>query len=209
MQTGSREYIENNKQKVLAMLDKVKRDTTQLQEYLVSSTYFTDPASRANHANHPGGLAFHSMNVCRIALALNKLHKLGIDEDYIIISSLGHDLCKVNSYMLDSRWKKDDRGKWQSYLTYVSNPNLIQVSHGAESALILSKVFDINEIERQAICWHMGAYNQSSWDNNTMNNCMEHNKLVLLLQQADMASAYIYEEKFAVDAIPFLEEVEI
>ena len=58
------------------------------------------------------------------------------------------------------------------------------------------------EIEEQAICWHMGAFGQSQQENKAMGNAMYKNKLILLIQQADLASSAIFEQRFPVDQIP-------
>lgn len=50
----------------------------------------------------------------------------------------------------------------------------------------------------------MGAYGQSDSDNRAMSKATESNPLILLIQQADMASAFIYEDKFPMDQIPGL-----
>ena len=50
----------------------------------------------------------------------------------------------------------------------------------------------------------MGAYGQSQQENKAMGNAMYKNKLVLLIQQADLASSSIYEQSFPADQIPGL-----
>ena len=55
----------------------------------------------------------------------------------------------------------------------------------------------------------MGAYGLSERDCNQMNNSIKKYPLVLLIQQADMASAYFYEKEFPVDSIPGLNDLQI
>ena len=201
---GTPQFIENTKQEFLEFLDKVKREGIEdLKEYLINSSFFTCPASQYYHANYPGGLAWHSLNLTKIALSLNKMYRTDIPEESIIISGLCHDLCKIDNYKLETKWKKDENGRWVSYKTYGNN-NLPQCQHGSQSALIAARYIRLKEIEEQAICWHMGAFNQSVQENKAMGNAICKNHLILLIQQADMASSTIFENKFPADQIPGL-----
>lgn len=202
---GTQEFIEKTRSEYLELLGKVKREGIKdLEEYLLTSSFFTCPASQRSHANYPGGLAWHSLNLTKIALGLNKMYKTDIDEDSIIIAGLCHDLCKIDNYKIDVKWKKDDNGKWISYKTYGNN-NLAMCQHGPQSALIAARYIRLTIQEEQAICWHMGAYGQSDADNRAMGNATKSNPLILLIQQGDMASAFIYENTFPADQIPGLE----
>lgn len=113
-------------------------------------------------------------------------------------------MCKIGSYNIDNRWKKNNQGRWENYLTYCYNTNQIQCLHGTESALIASKYIKLTDEEQQAITYHMGAYSLSERDCNQMNNSIKKYPLVLLIQQADTASAYFYEKQFDIDKIPGL-----
>lgn len=199
---GTPEFIENTKQEYLTFLDKVERDGIEdLKNYLVNSDFFSCPASQYYHANYPGGLAWHSVNLTKIALGLNKIYKTNISEESIIISGLCHDLCKIGNYNIETKWKKDDKGKWVSYKTYGNN-NLPQCQHGPQSALIAARYIRLKEIEEQAICWHMGSFNQSTQENKVMGNAIGKNNLILIIQHADNASATIFEDRFPADQIP-------
>ena len=210
LEIGSKDFIEQNRKEVLEILSKVNREgMDEFIEFLNNSTFFSDPASSRYHANFPGGLAFHSYNLYKICSRLNKLFNRGISEESIIISAICHDLCKIGSYNIDNKWKKDSQGKWESYLTYCYNPNQVQCLHGTESALIASKYIKLTDEEQQAITYHMGAYGLSERDCNQMNNSIKKYPLVLLIQQSDMASAYFYEVQYDMDKIPGLNNLEI
>lgn len=201
---GTQEFIEKTKNEYLHYLDKILRaGICDLEKFLKESSFFTCPASQYSHANYPGGLAWHSLNLTKIALGLNKMYKTDIPEESIIVAGLFHDLCKIDNYKIDVKWKKDDKGKWVSYKTYGNN-NLPQCQHGPQSALIAARYIKLTIEEEQAICWHMGAYGQSDAENRAMSKATESNPLILLIQQADMASAFIYEDKFPADQIPGL-----
>lgn len=202
MKIGTPEFIIDTRDEFFSLLDKVKRDGIEdLKKYLSESGFFDHPASRYYHANYPGGLAWHSVNLTKLAMDLNKLYKTNIPEESIIIAGLCHDLCKIGNYTIEYKWKKDDQGKWVQYKTY-GHKNIPQCQHGPQSALIAARYIRLKEIEEQAICWHMGAYGQSQQENKAMGNAMYKNKLVLLIQQADLASSSIYEQSFPADQIP-------
>lgn len=204
LNVGSFEYMEFYKNKIINLLKSCNRDgISDLINFLESSDFFTAPASQYFHANHPSGLAFHSYSLYTIASAYNKMHKLDIPEESIIIASICHDLCKIGNYNLETKYKKDKNNKWQSYLTYGNN-NLSQCQHGPQSALMASRYIKLTEMEEQAICWHMSSYGQSDVDNRMMNKSMDKHPLVLIIQQADMASAHFYEKVYPVDQIPGL-----
>ena len=132
------------------------------------------------------------------------MFKLNLPEESIIIAGICHDLCKVGTYNLETKWQKDKNNKWQSYLTYV-NVTKPCCQHGPQSALIAARYIRLTEQEEQAICWHMGSYGQSEYENKVMNNSMKENHLILIIQQADMSSAYFYEKTFDKDKIPGLD----
>lgn len=201
---GTDIFIERTKTEYMGILNKVNREGIEdLKEFLSNSSFFTCPASQYSHANYPGGLAWHSVNLTKIALSLNKMYKTNISEESIIIAGLCHDLCKIDNYSIIDKWKKDDKGKWVSYKTY-GNKNIPMCQHGPQSALMAARYIKLKEIEEQAICWHMGAYGQSDSENKAMSNATKTNPLILLIQQADMASAFIYEDTFPADEIPGL-----
>ena len=201
---GTEIFIERTKTEFMGILNKVDREGIEdLKDFLIKSSFFTCPASQYSHANYPGGLAWHSVNLTKIALSLNKMYRTNIPEESIIIAGLCHDLCKIDNYSLVDKWKKDDKGKWVSYKTY-GNKNKPMCQHGPQSALMAARYIKLEEIEEQAICWHMGAYGQSDSENKAMSNATKTNPLILLIQQADMASAFIYEDTFPADEIPGL-----
>ena len=196
--------IEANKEKIIELLRSTNREgVEELIRFLETSTYFTCPASVRHHNNCPGGLADHSLKIYYILKNKVKMHKLDVNEDSIILVSLLHDLCKVDTYELQTKWKKDDRGKWQSYLSYASNGDYKALPHGTSSMFIAQQYIRLTEEEASAIANHMGAYGLSN--TNDLGYAYKKFPLTLLLHHADAESAYIHEEEYPMDAIPGLE----
>ena len=98
---------------------KIKREGSEkLLEYIISSDFFTAPASARYHSSYEGGLCDHCLNVydC-LCDYLNRdvaktKYKLNYSEETIAIVSLLHDLCKVNVYKPSFRNVKNEMGKW-------------------------------------------------------------------------------------------------
>ena len=68
--------------------------------------------------------------------------------------------------------------------------------HGAKSLSILQDFIKLEDYEKEAIFWHMGAYDLGQY--NTMNDLsatFEENKLAFLLHIADLVATYIVESK--------------
>ena len=87
---------------------KIKREgADKLLDFLISSDFFTAPASARYHSAYEGGLLDHSLNVYDCLCAyLNRDYakekfKLSYSDETIAIVSLLHDVCKVNFYAVD------------------------------------------------------------------------------------------------------------
>ncbi len=103
--------------------------------YLEKSSFFTDPASCNNHYNFAGGLAKHSYNVMRSALALRKAFieaeptlESKLTENKIIVTTLLHDICKTGKYKIEKKNKKNlETGKWEVVDAYVIGNDKFQL----------------------------------------------------------------------------------
>jgi 23S rRNA maturation-related 3'-5' exoribonuclease YhaM len=120
----------------------------ELIEHLKNNQFFVSPASTKYHGSFKGGLLEHSVNVYRKfyeeCILLNLLDTK-IELRSIIISSLLHDLCKINMYKLNN-FKK-----------YVYNITHFG-SHSSLSLNIIKKYIKLLPIEETLIMYHMGYY---------------------------------------------------
>lgn len=88
------------KDKIEEVLGQVDRPgVAALAEFLCSSDFYTAPCSTKFHLAVPGGLAQHTWNVIQCAKDINKRHGFPCHRESVILSALGHDLCKVNFYV--------------------------------------------------------------------------------------------------------------
>lgn len=107
-----------------------RKDIDKLIKFLDKSNFFYSYGSYRHH-KYVGGLAEHSLGVCKIALEENK----SCERNSIIISALLHDICKV----------RYDFPK-------------IYSGHGSKSISIIEDYvgFELTGEERRAIRFHMG-----------------------------------------------------
>jgi len=87
------------KEQVIEALRSTERENIEsLITFLENSDFFIAPASTIHHLAYPGGLVEHSINVLTCARALNQKYGRIFLDASIIITSITHDLCKVNYY---------------------------------------------------------------------------------------------------------------
>lgn len=74
-----------------------------LQKYSEISFFFLSPAAKSHHHNYPGGLLKHTMELCKISLALKET-ELYLDVDWEIVFSacVLHDLGKIYDYKIEN-----------------------------------------------------------------------------------------------------------
>ena len=174
-------------------------------DYLEKSSFFTDPASCNNHYNFAGGLAKHSYNVMRSALALRKAFidiepslEPKLTEESIIITSLLHDICKTGKYKIEKKNKKNlQTGKWEVVDAYVVSEDRFPIGHGDKTVImLLSLGLKLSADEMLAIRWHMGLWqvNQCDYDNvKNFDNALNMSPIVSILQAADNISTHVVE----------------
>lgn len=91
--------IETAKLISVDMIDTIERPGIKdLKDFLISSDFFTAPASAKFHDNFLGGLLIHSLRVYAIMNEKKKLFKYNLSDESIFITAFFHDLCKVNFY---------------------------------------------------------------------------------------------------------------
>lgn len=78
--------------------------------------YITYPAAVTVHQAYQGGLIFHSLSVCKIALAIVNLYPSLFHRDYIIAGTLLHDIGKVLELSGPIQTKYTRIGKLESHI---------------------------------------------------------------------------------------------
>ncbi|HYE82661.1 MAG TPA: metal-dependent phosphohydrolase [Clostridia bacterium] len=179
---------------ILTELNKVDRPgMNDLVEFLESSDYFTAPASTKYHSSHECGLAEHSWHVLKGLRRKVAGFKLDVPEDSQTICGLLHDICKVKTYKKEQKWRKDDKGKWESYEVYVTDDQF-PAGHGEKSVIILQKYIKLTDQEIMMIRWHMAGFEPSE-NYKYYNGAMDKYPEIVALIAADIESTYLLEKK--------------
>lgn len=178
---------------------KIKREgSDKLLDYLISSDFFTAPASARYHSAYEGGLLDHSLNVYDCLSAyLNREYvkekfKLSYSDETIAIVSLLHDICKVNVYKPGYRNVKNEQGKWEQVPTFEFDDKL-PYGHGEKSVYMISPFMKLTREEAFAIRYHMGFSNVD--DQRNVGKAFEMFPLAFALSTADMEATYYLEKE--------------
>lgn len=195
--------MNTTKQNITRMLSHTEREGIDaLIEYLVEgSDFFEAPASTRHHCAYVGGLAEHSMNVYDMLGILDDRLEIYTPHVQIVITALLHDVCKTNFYVQEPAWRKDDRGKWESYTRWGVN-DALPLGHGEKSLFIISKFIQLSDAEAAAIRWHMGAWTEGVTSGYSLpkayNAAVDKYPLVTLLATADNLATHLIEKGGAV-----------
>lgn len=190
--------IQENKERFIELLQSIQREGSnveQLVKKLSSSDFFTAPASTTYHGAYEGGLCEHSLHVYENLVMLNQMKELNLPEDSILITSLLHDVSKMNYYETAQRNVKDENGKWVSkpfIKTREAKDRFIYAGHGANSEYIIGRFIPLSLQESVAVINHMGGkdmYTGAMSDAN-ISEIFNRYPLALYLHLADMLSTF-------------------
>ena len=199
----SAEQREANKKKIIELLLSTKRPGMErLVEWITNKTdFFTAPASTKYHLCCEGGLAEHSLHVYQRLSEKVAQGLIKIEPDTVIITSLLHDLCKVNFYVKETKNVKEGT-KINQYGKEVANwvekevwgiKDSFPVGHGEKSCWYVQNFIRLKAEEYAMIRLHMGP------DKNTYPDPFsETAKIfpsVVAIFTSDIESAYILEER--------------
>ena len=178
----------------------IKREgADKLLEYLLSSDFFTAPASARYHCSFEGGLCEHSLNVydCLVSYLnmprTKEIMGVSYSEESIAIVALLHDLCKVGVYKKGFRNVKNEQGAWQRIDTFEYDDKL-PYGHGEKSVYIASGYMRLTREEAFAIRYHMG-YSSQTEDPRNVSAAFEMFPLAFALSTADSEATYFVEGK--------------
>lgn len=178
--------------------ENIKRDgADKLLDYLLNqSDFFTAPASGRRHNAFEGGLVEHSINVYNryknnISLEYGEKYQEVITDESIAIIALLHDLCKVNTYMVDYRNQKVD-GQWIQVPYYAYN-NSLPYGHGEKSVYIISGFMRLTREEAMAINWHMGGFDPRAQLGSDLRDAYSMFPTAVLFHVSDLEASYLDE----------------
>lgn len=192
--------LDGLRKKYLAFLSQVDREgIPDLVKYLEESDFFTAPGSTKYHNAYPGGLVEHSLLVCTHAMRLASIYLPDPKHhESIVLTSLTHDLCKINMYSQKSHMVKNEGtgGIWTPERYYIIEDQF-PYGHGEKSVLILQRFLKLTNDEIMAVRWHMGGFDDVAGTyagGMQLRSAAETYPLVILLHMADLASCYLEVE---------------
>lgn len=179
------------KEKFIELLKSTNREGMEnVLNFLEKSDFYTAPASTRFHGSYEGAPLEHSFKVYEIFAEKIKNVGLNTPEETIIISSLLHDICKVNFYKTDYRNAKNARGEWEK-VPYYTVEDTIPYGHGEKSVMMLTEYIKLTNEEKYAIRWHMG-FSEPKELYNTLGEAYKKYPIALLLHEADLEANYFY-----------------
>lgn len=188
---------ENNKKIFKDLLMSTnKKGMSDLFSHLEKNGFFISPASsnKKYHGCFEGGLAQHSLNVYIIFKHNCKKYSFTdekiISDQSLIISSLLHDVCKLNLY------KKIDDEK------YGLNYDVLKLGHTKRSLHIIKKFVSLNQREENLIKYHMGFFGShelrfagAEYSFKDMLGAIDKDPLVMLIHHADNEASKFVDVK--------------
>ena len=188
-----------NREKFMELMRKTERAGVEdMLKWLETTDFYSAPASTRYHGSYPGGLVQHTLNVAYELKQLVDFYDMKIPKDSILICALGHDFCKINTYketIVNVPPQRTKSGKWEQQQGYKKDEYL-KLGHGAKSLSTLQDFITLKDYEKEAIYWHMGAFDLGQYNNiNDLSKTFEENPLAFLLHIADMCVTYIIENE--------------
>jgi hypothetical protein len=169
----------------------------KLLEWLLTTDFFTAPASSRFHSNYDGGLVQHSINVYK-RFKQNIENEFGkdqtlISEESLAICGLLHDVCKTNFYKQDFRNVKVD-GVWVQKPVYGVEDKL-PYGHGEKSVYMLSGFMRLTREEAMIINWHMGGFDARvlGGASNTLSTAFYMYPTAVIFHISDIQATYLDE----------------
>ena len=179
------------KEQFIELLKSTNREGMEnLISFMEKTDFFEAPASTRYHGAYKGGLLEHSLKVYEILKEKIRNTEFDIKGDTIIISSLLHDICKLNFYKIDYRNAKNEKGEWEK-VPYYTIQDTIPYGHGEKSVMMITEYIKLTSEEKYAIRWHMG-FTEPKELYGTIGEAYKKYPLALLLFEADLEATYFY-----------------
>lgn len=174
------------------LLSTKRPNIENLIKWLDENDFKTAPASTQYHNSFRGGLLQHSLNVYNAMQDFKHwIDFFELSEDSVIVTSLLHDICKVNCYDVAIRNTKNEEGQWIQvpYFTWNEQEPL---GHGAKSVMLINEYgVTLSKVERAMIVNHMGF--TSSDDERRVSKLFRICPQSLILHCADLEATMILE----------------
>ena len=189
MKTEVQEWIEAKYRNYFNYIN--RPGAADLLQWMDTNGFFEAPASKRHHGAEPGGLAQHSINVCRRLIQMNaeeerRQQSLNYDLETLAICGLLHDLCKIDAYR---------KVGFEGINEYQLTKNF-PAGHGEKSVILILQFMHLTQEEILAIRWHMGQYDfYARGGGYDLDNAFRQSKLAVMLHLADMMATHFDERE--------------
>lgn len=103
------------KEKFIEMAKNITRPgIDEMMAWLETTDFYDAPASTRFHGSQAGGLCAHSITVAKRLVELANLYVPGkYTMDALMTVALFHDVCKIATYQVEMRNRKNSAGMWE------------------------------------------------------------------------------------------------
>ena len=138
-----------------------RHGSKELLNWLLTTDFFTAPASTKYHCACEGGLVQHSVTVYH-TLRDYHFNETEDNEESFAICALLHDLCKAEFYKVSTRNVKNEvTGSWEKQPFYMVEDSF-PFGHGEKSVFLIERFMRLKPSEAMAIRWHMGGFDNAA-----------------------------------------------
>ncbi len=171
-----------------------RHGSKELLNWLLTTDFFTAPASTKYHCACEGGLVQHSVTVYH-TLRDYHFNETEDNEESFAICALLHDLCKAEFYKVSTRNVKNEvTGSWEKQPFYMVEDSF-PFGHGEKSVFLIERFMRLKPSEAMAIRWHMGGFdNAAKGGDFSISLAYEKYPLAVKLHISDFESTYIKEK---------------
>lgn len=112
------------KEKFIEMAKNITRPgIDEMMAWLETTDFYDAPASTRFHGSQAGGLCAHSITVAKRLVELANLYVPGkYTMDALMTVALFHDVCKIATYQVEMRNRKNSAGMWEQVPFYQFAP---------------------------------------------------------------------------------------
>lgn len=171
-----------------------RQGAEELLNWLLTTDFFTAPASTKYHCACEGGLVQHSVSVYK-TLREKYFDEESDAEESFAICGLLHDLCKTGFYKVSTRNVKNEvTGAWEKQPFYAIEDSF-PYGHGEKSVFLIERFMRLKTSEAMAIRWHMGGFDSAAKGGDfSIGVAYEKYPLAVKLHIADIESSYLREK---------------
>ncbi len=184
------------KEKFIDLYEKnISREgSKKLLDWILTTDFFTAPASTRFHCACEGGLLKHSLNVYDVITEKHYDPQEDNLESFTIVSLL-HDLCKAGYYKLSKRNVKNEKTKVWEQVPYYSVEDAFPYGHGEKSVFLIERFMKLKTQEAMAIRWHMGGFDDSAKAGNfSISLAFDKYPLSVKLHLSDLEATFLREK---------------